>query len=96
MTDQDLRTEVETLRKELAALKEVVATLTAPKAAAPAPAKPKAPEVSPDIMHVLAAAVAAFLGKKARIRSARQVPTAVDGWRMQGRVAIMGSHNPRG
>lgn len=95
MSEQELRGEVEALRKELAELKAAVAALTAPKPA-PAAAKPKVAEVSPDIMHVLAAAVAAFLGKKARIRSVRQVPSAVDGWRMQGRVAIMGSHNPRG
>ena len=69
-------------------------------AAAPAPAaieKPVAPEkeeVSPEIIMVLTAAVAAFLGKRARIRSARLVRAAPSSaWAQQGRVFVQASHN---
>jgi len=66
-------------------------------AVAPAP-KPPEPEqveeVSPEIIMVLTAAVAAFLGKRARIRGARPVRTAPsNAWAQQGRVFVQASHN---
>ena len=66
-------------------------------AAAPAP-KPSEPEkveeVSTEIIMVLTAAVAAFLGKRARIRSARLVRAAPsNAWAQQGRVFVQASHN---
>ena len=43
---------------------------------------------------VLTAAVAAFLGKRARIRGARLVRTAPSSaWAQQGRVFVQASHN---
>lgn len=43
---------------------------------------------------VLSAAVAAFLGKRARIRSARLVgPDRSSAWAQQGRVFVQASHN---
>jgi len=79
-----------------AALAPVPAAPT-PVIAAPAP-KPPAPEiveeVSPEIITVLTAAVAAFLGKRARIRGARLVRTAPSSaWAQQGRVFVQASHN---
>jgi methylmalonyl-CoA carboxyltransferase large subunit len=72
-------------------------------AVAPAPAvaltpKPPEPEaveeVSPEIIMVLTAAVAAFLGKRARVRGARLVRTAPsNAWAQQGRVFVQASHN---
>jgi methylmalonyl-CoA carboxyltransferase 12S subunit len=70
-------------------------------AAAPAVAlasKPPEPqaveEVSLEIITVLTAAVAAFLGKRARIRGARLVRTAPsNAWAQQGRVFVQASHN---
>ncbi len=68
-------------------------------AAAPVPAiKPLEPEktdeVTPEIIMVLTAAVAAFLGKRARIRSARLVRAAPSSaWAQQGRVFVQASHN---
>jgi methylmalonyl-CoA carboxyltransferase large subunit len=60
------------------------------------PAAPEAPaeeEVSPEVILVLSAAVAAFLGKKARIRGARLVRTAPSSaWTQAGRVYIQASH----
>jgi methylmalonyl-CoA carboxyltransferase large subunit len=51
-------------------------------------------EVSPDTILVLSAAVAAFLGKRARVRSARLVRSAPsNAWAQQGRAFVQGSHN---
>ncbi len=64
-----------------------------PPAAAPAP-PPPAEEIAPELVMVLGAAVAAFLGKRARIRSARLVRTAPSSaWAQQGRVFVQASHN---
>ena len=66
-------------------------------AVAPAPKPPepeKVEEVGPEIIMVLTAAVAAFLGKRARIRGARLVRTAPsNAWAQQGRVFVQASHN---
>lgn len=68
-----------------------------PVVAAPKPAGPtveKTEELTPEIIMVLSAAVAAFLGKRARIRSARLVRTAPSSaWAQQGRVFVQASHN---
>jgi len=75
------------------------APVPAPAAAIAAPApKPAEPaiveEISPEIIMVLTAAVAAFLGKRARIRGARLVRTAPsNAWAQQGRVFVQASHN---
>jgi len=70
---------------------------TAPLAVQPAPLPPepeKVEEVSPEMIMVLTAAVAAFLGKRARIRGARLVRTAPsNAWAQQGRVFVQASHN---
>jgi outer membrane murein-binding lipoprotein Lpp len=67
-------------------------------AAAPNESAPKQEEVKPEIVAALTAAATAFLGRKARIRSARLVPAAQDGagaWAQQGRVIVQTSHNLR-
>ncbi|RPJ53822.1 MAG: hypothetical protein EHM24_32455 [Acidobacteria bacterium] len=65
--------------------------VAAPPVAADAPAAP-APreEMSEEILLVLSAAVAAFLGERAHIRQVRLVHS--DAWAQQGRVAVMASH----
>ena len=81
--------------------KEAVSTLApvpaSPKAVEPAVAVAPAPaseEVSPEMIMVLTAAVAAFLGKRARIRGARLVrPAPSSAWAQQGRVFVQASHN---
>jgi methylmalonyl-CoA carboxyltransferase large subunit len=62
---------------------------------APQPIEPeKVEELTPEIIMVLSAAVAAFLGKRARIRSARLVRSAPSSaWAQQGRVFVQASHN---
>ncbi|MGA2590315.1 MAG: hypothetical protein ABSH32_10400 [Bryobacteraceae bacterium] len=61
----------------------------------PKPAEPEQTgEVPPETILILSAAVAAFLGKRARIRSARLVRTAPsNAWAQQGRVFVQASHN---
>ena len=57
-----------------------------------------APETGPETVAVLTAAATAFLGKKARVRSAQLQPAAQEGagaWARQGRVSVQTSHNPR-
>jgi methylmalonyl-CoA carboxyltransferase large subunit len=61
-------------------------------AAAPVPVEPE--EITPEILVVLTAAVAAFLGKKARIRRASLVSRGSgNSWAQQGRVFVQASHN---
>jgi len=58
----------------------------------------QAEEVSAEILVVIAAAVTAFLGKKVRIRSAKQLQSPyeiVNPWSQQGRVIVQASHNLR-
>jgi methylmalonyl-CoA carboxyltransferase large subunit len=94
------RREIEHLRETLgerqpAPGKPVVASAPA---VAPAPVAPPSPavadEVTPEILMVLSAAVAAFLGKRARIRGARPAqPASSSAWAQQGRVYVQASHN---
>lgn len=103
---EDLKKDIESLRLEVAELKDTVAkllkggTATAP-AATPTPAPVAAPKpavaagINEETMFLISAAVAAFLGKRARIKMVRASNQAVDGWRLQGRVAIQGSHQTR-
>jgi len=64
------------------------AVVAAPK---PQPAKE---EITPEILAIIAAAVAQFVGAGTRIRSTRMVPMAEgNAWAQQGRVIIQASHN---
>ncbi len=66
-----------------------------PQAADPtaAPARSaKAEEISPEVLSVISAVVAAFFGKSARVRSVRQVRPAPSPWAQEGRVSVQGSH----
>src|SRR5436305_1101782 len=80
------------LREELARLSERVAALEAaagvkPQTTAPPPA---AEGLSEELVAVISAAVAAYLGKKPRIRQIRLVGTTA--WAQQGRVQIQAAH----
>jgi methylmalonyl-CoA carboxyltransferase large subunit len=92
---------LEALRQEVARLGQRVAALetaagqsrsvpaSPPSSTAP-PAVVKEP-ISEEILAVLAAAVAAYLGKKAPIRQIRLISSHA--WAQQGRVTIQASHN---
>ncbi|HET8666889.1 MAG TPA: hypothetical protein VFM10_02845 [Terriglobales bacterium] len=50
--------------------------------------------ISPEVLAVIAAAVVHFVGKGARIRSARLIhPVGTSPWAQQGRVFVQASHN---
>lgn len=68
---------------------EPVAAAAAPVAPAPAPA-PEPEEISEEILMALSAAVAAYLGKRAHIRTVRLLSSTA--WAQQGRVNIQASH----
>jgi methylmalonyl-CoA carboxyltransferase large subunit len=64
-------------------------------AASVAPAPPRAApepheEIGEEILMVIAASVAAFLGERAHVRQVRLV--ASEAWAQQGRVSVMASH----
>jgi methylmalonyl-CoA carboxyltransferase large subunit len=81
---------VEGLRREVARLGERVAVLEGARpAAAPGPAT-EADGLSEEVLLVISAAIAAYLGKKAPIRQIRLLRTAA--WAQQGRVTIQASH----
>ena len=58
---------------------------------APSPAPPQPETISEEIMLVIAAAVAAYLGERAHIRVVRLAPSQA--WAQQGRVSIQASHH---
>ncbi len=60
--------------------------------------EPETAPVKPEIVVALTAAATAFLGKKARVRSAQLLPNAQDNagaWAQQGRVIVQTSHDRR-
>ena len=94
---------LEALRQELTRLGERIAALEAagakPRAAAAAPSPAAAPATPPatgtaglseELVLVIAAAIAAFLGKKPHIRQIRLLQSA--DWAQEGRVTIQASH----
>jgi hypothetical protein len=97
----ELGATVKALEARIATLEPAVApapkAVPAKPAAAPAP-KAKKPEVSPEILVMLAAAATAFMGKEVRIRSAKMLQSpyeVINPWAQQGRVFIQASHHPR-
>lgn len=71
-----------------------VPVVTKPSIEVPVAPVPESQEISEEILVVIAAAVAAFMGKKARIRQTRLVhPSEANAWAQQGRVFVQASHN---
>ena len=97
----ELRTQINALEARIAELSQSPAlrdTAAQARAAQTTPGKPIQAEVTPEILVVLAAAATAYLGKNARVRSARMLQSPyriVNLWAQQGRVSIQASHNPR-
>ena len=83
---------VDALRQEVARLSERLAKLEQAPAAAPQPvsAAPQAEGLSEELVTVISAAVAAFLGVKPHIRQIRLVRS--EAWAQRGRVTVQASH----
>jgi methylmalonyl-CoA carboxyltransferase 12S subunit len=84
-----LRQDVARLSERLAALESAVGVKPRPTASEP----PAEEAISEELLAVISAAIAAFLGKKPHIRQIRLLgpPT----WAQQGRVTIQASHRLR-
>jgi methylmalonyl-CoA carboxyltransferase large subunit len=93
---------LEALRQELGRLSERVAALettvgaparpapAAPPPPLPPPPPPKAEGISEELVLVISAAVAAFLGKRPHIRQIRLVSSPA--WAQVGRATVQASH----
>jgi uncharacterized protein len=82
----------------LQAARPVVGEVAVIAAPAETAGQPKQAQTKPEIVAALTAAATAFLGKKARVRSAQMLPSAqenADAWAQQGRVIVQTSHNMR-
>jgi methylmalonyl-CoA carboxyltransferase large subunit len=101
MKDSELRQALEEIRAALGDLAARVAFLEAPPAAVPAatpapppaaaaPRAPAAPAITEDLVLVITAAVAAFLGERAHVRQIRLISSSA--WAQQGRVSVQASH----
>ncbi len=77
---------VEALRREVGRLSERVAALEGARA----PSPPAADGLSEEMVLVISAAIAAYLGKKPHIRQIRLLRS--DAWAQQGRTTIQASH----
>lgn len=101
-TESQLLQALESLREQVAALSARVAALEgpatpaeplpAPQPAAAAPAAPVEQEeaIPEEVLLVISAAIAAFLGKRPHIRQIRLIGSGA--WAQQGRVSIQASH----
>ena len=94
---EELRAEIRALSERLERLEQHEgASAAAPKTAAaqtPAFASPPEPvveETSEEILMVISAAVAAFLGERAHVKQVRLIRSPA--WAQQGRVTIQASH----
>lgn len=98
---EELRARQAELSEQVRAVQRTVAVLEKPKPVVAPPAVPQAVPPKPiakegipeEIMLVISAAVAAFLGRSARVRSARYLHEGESPWAQQGRVFVQASHN---
>lgn len=99
-----MSTTVKALQARVAELSKLQAArvqggdVVAVSAAAEAADEPKTAPVKPEIVAALTAAATAFLGKKARVRSAQLLPATQENagaWAQQGRMIVQTSHNMR-
>ena len=92
---QALSEQIEVLQRQIEALTARLAQVEAPAATAPAaavaaPAEPVQEGITEETLLAIAAAVSAYLGKRAPIRQVRLVSSQA--WAQQGRAFIQASH----
>jgi methylmalonyl-CoA carboxyltransferase 12S subunit len=81
---------IETLSAEIAQLKQMLEILTQRLSSVESVAEPAEERLSEETLIAIAAAVAAYLGHKPKIRQIRLVRSA--SWAQEGRVSIQASH----
>jgi methylmalonyl-CoA carboxyltransferase 12S subunit len=99
---EELRAEIRRLAQRVEELESARTEAPAPPAVA-VPERPPIPQAAPlppveeaiseEVLLVISAAVAAFLGERAHIRQIRLLRSPL--WAQQGRVWIQASHTPR-
>ncbi len=85
-----LELEVKELRARVEKLEALLAEALVRPKEAPKPAVEKKPEIAPEIILAISAAVAAFLGKRAKIHQIHL--TGSTAWAAQGRATVQASH----
>ena len=94
-----LATTVKALQTRIVELNRLAAERAGEIAPVPAleNAEPQNDAVKPEMMAVITAAATTYLGKAARIRSAKLVPVqnTSSAWTQQGRMIVQTSHNLR-
>jgi methylmalonyl-CoA carboxyltransferase 12S subunit len=90
---ESLRREVALLGGRVSAIESAVGSTAAGaarEATVSAPAEPTSEDISEELILVIGAAVAAYLGKRASVRQIRLLGSAA--WAQQGRATIQASH----
>jgi methylmalonyl-CoA carboxyltransferase 12S subunit len=91
-TELALEAEVKELRERVAKLESLLAAYAAKaKEEAQAPPATKHEGITPELILAISAAVAAFLGKRAKIHQIRL--TGKTAWAEQGRATMQASHS---
>lgn len=89
----ELRAKLEAMQAEMARMAERLSQLSGgetPQPATKAPAAPEPEAIPEEVLLVISAAIAAYLGKRGHIRQIRLLGSAP--WAQQGRVSIQASH----
>ena len=85
-----LELEVKELRARVEKLEALLAEALVRRKEEPKPVLEKKPEIAPEIILAISAAVAAFLGKRAKIQQIHL--TGSTAWAAQGRATVQASH----
>ena len=88
VSNDQLLAAIEDLRAQVAELRARLQRIEQPEPPPPPPIVHE--ELSPEILTVISAAVAAFLGERGHIRAIRIVGSSR--WAQEGRVSIQASH----
>ncbi len=88
---------IRALETRVAELSQLLSAQESASAQAATPEAAPAERTQPEVVAAITAAATAFLGKAARVRSARLLHGASNGggWAQQGRVTVHTSHNLR-
>lgn len=88
---QELRADIQSLSERLAMLEAQYSSEPAiAHHSEPPPPQPRDEPISEDVLLIISAAVAAFLGERAHVKQVRLVGSPA--WSQQGRVSIQASH----
>lgn len=94
MDTRDRSREIAEIRRQIAELAARLDHLEGePDEAAELAQPPAAEPIPPEVIVMMGAVIASYLGKKVRIRSVRRIYTAASNpWAQQGRVFVQASH----